>query len=144
MVDETLILRKFTDFDEYQNQLSEYTNVTLDEYSKEWKIQRIVERTLQILIETGIDIANHIISDQGFRIPTSYSDTFKVLQENNIINKNLYQSLEKIAKFRNLIVHNYDRIDPAFIISILRNNLNDFTNYKYSILKWMDRVSGKD
>ena len=144
MVDETLILRKFTDFDEYQNQLSEYTNVTLDEYSKEWKIQRIVERTLQILIETGIDIANHIISDQGFRIPTSYSDTFKVLQENNIIDKNLYQSLEKIAKFRNLIVHNYDRIDPAFIISILRNYLNDFTNYKYSILKWMDRVSGKD
>ena len=144
MVDETLILRKFTDFDEYQNQLNEYTNVTLDEYSKDWKIQRIVERTLQILIETGIDIANHIISDQGFRIPTSYSDTFKVLQENNIINKNLYQSLEKIAKFRNLIVHNYDRIDPAFIISILRNNLNDFTNYKDSILKWMDRARGKD
>ena len=106
---------------------------------QDWKIQRIVERTFQILIETGIDIANHIISDQELRIPISYSDTFKVLQENNIINNQLYQSLEKMAKFRNLIVHSYDNIDSAFIISILRNNLDDFTDFKNSVLEWMSK-----
>ena len=139
MVDKTLILRKLANFDEYQNQLSEFIGITIDEYIQDWKIQRIVERTFQILIETGIDIANHIISDQELRIPISYSDTFKVLQENNIINNQLYQSLEKMAKFRNLIVHSYDNIDSAFIISILRNNLDDFTDFKNSVLEWMSK-----
>jgi uncharacterized protein YutE (UPF0331/DUF86 family) len=139
LVDKTLILRKLANFDEYQNQLSEFIGITIDEYMQDWKIQRIVERTFQILIETGIDIANHIISDQELRIPISYSDTFKVLQENNIINNQLYQSLEKMAKFRNLIVHSYDNIDSAFIISILRNNLDDFTDFKNSVLEWMSK-----
>jgi len=139
LVDKILILRKLANFDEFLNQLSEFIEITIDEYMQDWKIQRIVERTFQILIETGIDIANHIISDQEFRIPVSYSDTFKVLQENNIINNKLYQSLEKMAKFRNLIVHNYDKIDSAFIISILRNNLDDFTDFKNSVLKWMSQ-----
>ncbi|NLJ38379.1 MAG: DUF86 domain-containing protein [Candidatus Atribacteria bacterium] len=56
-----------------------------------------------------------------------------------MINNKLYQSLEKMAKFRNLIVHNYDKIDSAFIISILRNNLDDFTDFKNSVLKWMSQ-----
>ncbi|NLJ38380.1 MAG: DUF86 domain-containing protein [Candidatus Atribacteria bacterium] len=76
MVDKILILRKLANFDEFLNQLSEFIEITIDEYMQDWKIQRIVERTFQILIETGIDIANHIISDQEFRIPVSYSDTF--------------------------------------------------------------------
>ena len=139
MVDKILILRKLANFDEFLNQLSEFIEITIDEYMQDWKIQRIVERTFQILIETGIDIANHIISDQELRIPISYSDTFKVLQENNIINNQLYQSLEKMAKFRNLIVHSYDNIDSAFIISILRNNLDDFTDFKNSVLEWMSK-----
>ena len=50
-----------------------------------------------------------------------------------------YQSLEKMAKFRNLIVHSYDNIDSAFIISILRNNLGDFTDFKNSVLEWMSK-----
>jgi len=44
-----------------------------------------------------------------------------------------------MAKFRNLIVHSYDNIDSAFIISILRNNLDDFTDFKNSVLEWMSK-----
>ena len=139
MVDRTLILRKFTDFDEYQKQLGEFSNITVNDYSKDWKTQRIVERTLQMLIEVGIDIANNIISDQGMRVPLSYSDTFKVLHENKIIDDGLYQSMEKMAKFINLIVHNYDKIDPAIVVQILQKFLDDFTSYKVAILEWINK-----
>ena len=79
MVDEALILRKLGELDQYLRQLREYENTTPEQYSKDWKIQRIIERTLQIMIETCVDIAGHIIADKGFRIPKSYADTFKVL-----------------------------------------------------------------
>lgn len=37
---------------------------------------------LVILIESSIDICNHIISQNDFRPPLDYADTFKVLAEN--------------------------------------------------------------
>ena len=75
MVDKPLILRKLTELDEYLEQTREFLSITLEEYSRDWKAQRIVERTLQMMIETCADIANHIISDRGYRIPDSYGDT---------------------------------------------------------------------
>ena len=105
MVDEVLILRKLSELDDYYGQINEYVSVTVEGYSKDWKVQRIIERTLQMMIETCVDVAGHIISDQGFRIPKSYSDTFSVLHENNIVDDWLYSSLKKMAQFSNGIFH---------------------------------------
>ena len=57
MVDESLILRKISQLDEYRKQLKEYESINIDDYSGDWKIQRIVERTLQMMIETCLVLA---------------------------------------------------------------------------------------
>lgn len=43
--------------------------------------------------------------------------------------------MEKITKFRNIIVHHYDKIDAEIMIRILKKNLNDFQLFKDVILK---------
>jgi len=134
MVDETLILRKLSELDEYYNQIREYDKVTVAQYSDDWKMQRIIERTLQMMIEACTDVAGHIISDRGFRIPKSYSDTFKVLCEENIVDAQLYGALEKMAKFRNIVVHHYDKVDAEIVIGILKKNLKDFTAFKEAVI----------
>ena len=137
MVDEALILRKLAELDQYYGQLKEYENTTADQYSDDWKIQRIIERTLQMMIETCADIAGHIIADKGFRIPKSYADTFKVLFEEKLLDKKLYTVMEKIAKFRNIVVHHYDKVDAEIVTAILKNDLGDFTSYKEAILQFL-------
>ncbi|MDI6776576.1 MAG: DUF86 domain-containing protein [Syntrophales bacterium] len=137
MVDKTLILRKLAELEELLTQVKEYENVAVEQYQRDWRIQRIVERTLQMMIETCADIAEHIISDRGYRIPTSYSDTFRVLHENRILKSDLFETMEKMAKFRNIIVHQYDRVDAEIVIGILRKNLNDFLNYKDAIINML-------
>jgi uncharacterized protein YutE (UPF0331/DUF86 family) len=134
MVDKALILRKLAELEEYLKQVKEYAKVTVDQYSKDWKAQRIVERTLQMMIEICADIAGHIISDKGYRVPTTYADTFRVLYENDILNKELFETMEKMAKFRNIIVHHYDKVDTEIVIGILRKDLKDFSAYKNAIL----------
>ena len=134
MVDETLILRKLSELDEYYKQIKEYVNITAAEYSGDWKIQRIVERTLQMMIETCVDIAGHIIADAGYRIPTSYSDSFKVLHEEKILSDKLFFTLEKMAKFRNIVVHHYDKVDTEIVVGILKKDLKDFKGYKDAII----------
>ena len=137
MVDEVLILRKLSELDDYYGQINEYVSVTVEGYSKDWKSQRIIERTLQMMIETCVDVAGHIISDQGFRIPKSYSDTFSVLHENNILDEWLYSSLKKMAQFRNVVVHQYDKIDSTIVVGILQNDLNNFVAFKDTIIRYI-------
>jgi uncharacterized protein YutE (UPF0331/DUF86 family) len=144
MVDEALILRKLAELDQYLNQLKEYENTTADQYSDDWKIQRIIERTLQMMIETCADIAGHIISDKGFRIPKSYADTFKVLLEEKILGRELYAVMEKIAKFRNIVVHHYDRVDAEIVTAILKNDLADFISYKEAIIQFLEKDKTPD
>ena len=48
-----------------------------------------------------------------------------------------------MAKFRNVVVHQYERIDPAIVVSILNRNLSDFENYKKTILKFLSGDSRK-
>jgi uncharacterized protein YutE (UPF0331/DUF86 family) len=137
MVDETLILRKLAELEEYASQIEGFRAITIKEYREDWKSQRIIERTLQMMIETCVDIAGHIISDQNFRIPDSYADTFRVLSENSIIAANLFKTMEKISKFRNVIVHHYDRVDAEIVVDILRNRIDDFNQYRHAIISWL-------
>ncbi|MEJ5360987.1 MAG: DUF86 domain-containing protein [Spirochaetota bacterium] len=137
LVNTPLILRKILDLENYYTQIQEYSAITLEEYTASWKTQRIVERTLQMMIETCTDIANHIISDKGLRPPDSYSDTFKVLLENSIINEKLFDTMSKMAKFRNIIVHQYDTIDATIVITILKKHLKDFILFKDAVIHYI-------
>jgi uncharacterized protein YutE (UPF0331/DUF86 family) len=128
-------MRKLAELETYIKQIQEYSTITVKEYSRDWKIQRIVERTLQMMIELCVDIANHIIADKKYRIPTSYSDTFQVLEEEDIISKKQYKTMKNMSQFRNIIVHHYDKIDETIVINILKRNLKDFFEFRDSVLK---------
>ena len=141
MVDKLLIGRKLAQIDTYLNQVKDYSKISVVQYKTDWKTQRIVERTLHILIEVCLDIANHLISDEEMRLPTGYADTFKVLLENKVITRTLFESLERMAKFRNVVVHQYETIDPAIVISILHRNLGDFEKYKRAIIRYLSSLN---
>jgi uncharacterized protein YutE (UPF0331/DUF86 family) len=128
-------MRKLAELETYINQMQEYSTITVKEYSKDWKIQRIVERTLQMMIELCVDITNHVIADKKYRVPTSYGDTFQVLEEEGLISDEQCNTMKKMAHFRNIIVHHYDKIDEAIVVNILRQNLKDFLEYRDSIIK---------
>ena len=127
----------------YLGQIKEFSKVSLAAYKNEWRTQRIVERTLQILIELCMDIANHIISDGKMRLLEGYADIFKVLMENKVMDKSLGSRMENMAKIRNVVVHQYEKIDPAIVVSILHKNLSDFEKYQKAITKFLAAAKKK-
>ena len=139
MVDGTLMLKKLAQLEEYVTQIEEYRALSVEQYTNDWKLQRIIERTLQMMIETCVDIAGHIISDSKFRIPDSYADSFRVLSENKIIATDLCKTMEQICKFRNVIVHHYDRVDAEIVVGILRKRINDFNKFKDAVVNWLKK-----
>ncbi len=137
MVDKTLILRKLSTLDEYLKQINEYANISSKNYAADWKIQRIVERTLQMMIETCLDVSGHIISDEKLRVPETYADMFRILIENDILKGSQLEAFEKMARFRNIIVHDYEKIDAGIVLGILQKNLDDFEGFKASVIDYL-------
>jgi uncharacterized protein YutE (UPF0331/DUF86 family) len=138
LVDKSLVMRKIAELERYHGQIGEFAGIALEEYQQDWKVQRIVERTLQVMIESSSDIANHIVSDGRMRTPSSYVDTFLVLRENGVISADLFSVMEKMAKFRNIVVHQYETVDAAIVILVLRKHLDDFIKFKDAILAYLN------
>jgi uncharacterized protein YutE (UPF0331/DUF86 family) len=141
MVDRDLILRKLANLEEYEAQVSEFRGVTVAAYQADWKTQRIVERTLQMAVEACADVANHVIADRHLRVPSTYAEAFEILGEAGVLRQELAQAMVRMARFRNILVHDYARIDPDILVGILGQRLGDFARFRESIVEWLDQSS---
>lgn len=100
---------------------------------------------LIVAIESTIDMCNHVISRNGYRIPEDYGDTFTVMREVGAIEKGFAEELVKMAKFRNRLVHLYWEVDDRQLYEILQTRLDDFKKFLNSIstfLGW-DRLQNQ-
>lgn len=87
-----------------------------------------------MMIELCVDIANHIISEKALPVPTSYADTFEILKRYFLISDSLAEIMVHMAKFRNILVHQYTQVDALIVVSILQAHLNDFTLFRNEIV----------
>jgi len=82
-----------------------------------------------VVIESSIDMCNHIISRNAYRVPEDYGDTFRVMREEGAFDTEFSEELVKMAKFRNRLVHLYWEIDDTRIYKILEGNLGDLNKF---------------
>jgi len=92
-----------------------------------------------VAIESTIDMCNHVISRNGYRIPEDYGDTFAVMGEVGAIEEGFAEELMKMAKCRNRLVHLYWEVDDFQLYRVLQTRLGDFKEFLDSIstfLRW--------
>ena len=94
---------------------------------------------LIVVTEGVIDIGNHIIAKEKARVPADYAETFDILVEIGLIPENLGENLKKMAKFRNLLVHLYWKIDDRKIYQIIKENLVDIKNFLKILLSYLNK-----
>jgi uncharacterized protein YutE (UPF0331/DUF86 family) len=98
-------------------------------------MQRIVERTLHLAIETCMDVAEHIVADRKLGIPDTGAASFELLTNTGILAQDLGTSLMKMVGFRNLLVHDYARIDHARVLAIVKTDVNDLRRFRDVVLR---------
>jgi len=86
-----------------------------------------------VAIETCIDVAEHVTASEGLRSPDSFAEAFSVLDEAGFVDQDLAADLQDMARFRNLLVHGYQRVDDARVTEILRTRLDDFERFRTAV-----------
>lgn len=131
------ILVKLEKLDEYFRYLSEIQKVNKKSFLHDYHFFGLAERYLQLSIEILLDVGKLVIASEMFRRPEDNQDIFDVLREEKIISTKLYARFSGIAQFRNILVHEYEKIDRETLYKKLKMHLDDFRNYKKEILKYL-------
>lgn len=79
--------------------------------------------------ELAIDLANYLIKQNKFGIPTSSTGSFDLLSQNNIISFEVAEKLKKMVSFRNISVHEYQKINYQIVIAVIENGLDDLISF---------------
>lgn len=113
-------------------------------YQSNKMLRRSVERALQIAIEACLDIGRRIIVLEGFRYPQDNRDVFQVLCEEGVIPEDLLPTMVNMARFRNVLVHEYVRVDDATVYGILKKRLEDFDAYARAVVDYLERQTEEE
>jgi len=111
---------------------------TFREYQDNKRLRKAIERSLQVAVEVCLDIGRRIIALEGFRYPETNQDVFQILREEKIVPEDLLTTLREMARFRNLIVHDYAKIDNARVYGILKKRLGDFGAFAEAIRAYLE------
>lgn len=119
-LDKNLIEGKIDIIERNLDFLKKYKEMNDDDFINSYKDVQAVKYSLFEAIEACIDIASHIISVKGFERAESYAEMFEILGKKEIINSKLAKNLSEMAKFRNILVHGYARVDNFKVLKFIK------------------------
>jgi uncharacterized protein YutE (UPF0331/DUF86 family) len=137
MVKKELLLSRFEKLDDYLCILEKMKRYSEQEFIEEPERYGSAERFLQLAIEVLNDIGNHIISDLNLGKVNWYSDIPRILHENKTLSDKTKECWIKMIGCRNIIVHDYVKLDRSLIYNVIQNNLSDFTKIKKCLAQYL-------
>lgn len=109
-------------------------NRAKEEYSKNPRLDDLTELDALILnleraCQASIDLAMHLVSIQQLGVPQSSSDAFRILESNKLIQKDTAKSLLSMVGFRNIAIHEYQKLNTEIIHSIMKKDYKVFIQF---------------
>ena len=95
--------------------------------------RRFVEHTLQLAIQAALDVASHVVSEERLGEPETNRDVFRLLGRSGMVRAELAQRLERMAGFRNVVVHLYQEVDLGILKDVVENRLDDLVAFAAAI-----------
>jgi len=138
MVDSDKLTKFIRELENYLLQIKELQKLEKQKYLDDWRTYYQVDRCLHLSLETFLSISEMVISEFKFRKPDGYIDIPKILYENNVISNELKEKLIDLAKFRNVLVHEYLYLDHERVYEHLHKDpeiIKEFLNVVKEFIK---------
>lgn len=90
--------------------------------------------------EAAIDIAMHLVRIKGLGLPQDSRDAFNLLLRARLIPHDLCPRLQAMVGFRNIAIHDYQKLNLDIVRAVLNEHLADFETYRDYLLSRYDAV----
>jgi uncharacterized protein YutE (UPF0331/DUF86 family) len=108
-----------------------------EEYHTNLVRRRACEKTIEIAIDSLIDIASMIVASERFGLPIDEGNIIDLIAEHNVIDKELGEKIKDMKGFRNILVHRYGHVDDEIVYRILLTGLSDFYDFEKQVDRYL-------
>ena len=115
---------KVLEIESYLNELGGILPSSFDEYKQSIKTRAACERYFEKITESVTDLAFIIIKERNLEIPSDEKQAFDVLCEHTIITKEVRTALKDARGMRNIIAHQYGKIDDKLVFEAVTSEIS--------------------
>ena len=118
-------------------QLRELGQAPREQFIADARTTNSAKYLLIVATEAALDICNHLAARRGGRSPEDYADCMAIMAELGVVDAELSVRLMRMARFRNLLVHLYARVNDAEVHRVIREDLVDLERYLVSVGRYL-------
>src|SRR3989344_6366772 len=116
---------KIDEIDKLLDELIEIMPNDFNEYNSDFKTKAACERYFEKIIEAAIDLAFLVIKDRRLQLPEEDKRVFDILSREKLISEDLAIKLKEAKGMRNIIAHEYGKIDDELVFNAITDELID-------------------
>ncbi|MGI6341080.1 MAG: type VII toxin-antitoxin system HepT family RNase toxin [Minisyncoccales bacterium] len=140
MLNKEFVEKKVSLIEEDIKRLKDFGNMTAEEIFLNYEKQATVERLMERIIARAIDINQYLIRQLNKDvIPQNYRQTFLILSDLGIYDEKFGERISKSIGIRNVLIHDYDKIDFKLLYSSISDCISDYIKYCNYIIDFLSR-----
>jgi len=140
VVDKITIKRKLKKLAEVINKLEQCKKVSREDFFVDFRISDSAMHNLVMGIEIIIDIGNHLLAEVFQESADEYATIIEKLGEVKVVPENFAKENVKMARFRNLIIHAYEKIDLDEVYQNLQKAPDIFRQFAKYFTEFLEKV----
>lgn len=130
-----LIRARCAEIDSSLNRLEEFRRLPREQFLSNQDTLDVACYRLLIAIEAALALCFHVSAKRLHQVPEEYAGCFSALEQAGIIPTDLSIPLQQMARFRNLLVHVYWKIDYGQVYDVITTRLDDLRAFRAAIAR---------
>jgi uncharacterized protein YutE (UPF0331/DUF86 family) len=139
MLDREVIETHLQNMEEALTNLGRYRTLTVEEIQEDLSLIWILEKGLEILIQNVLDIGAHILASEIRNDWDDYGEIILKLGHHRIVPMDFSRKIQGMAGLRNILIHEYLRVDVPRLYDYLQNRLGDFTDFMSHVQRYLEK-----
>lgn len=124
-----LVRARCAEIEESVHRLEQFRAVSRERFLADQDGLDIACYRLLVATEAALALCYHVCARRLQKVPEEYAACFILLRDAGVLPAGLAGCLEQMARFRNLLVHMYWKIDYGKVFDILWHNLEEFRQF---------------
>ena len=137
MVDVDVVTNKLAELTHYLDRIRAQCPDAAEDFEDDQDALEIVCYNLILALQACLDIASHLIADEGWASAPSLAESFTRLGEHGALERETARELASAAGMRNILVHSYSRVDPALVHGAATSGLGTLERFRADLGRWL-------
>ncbi len=143
MVDVDIVTSKLAELGQRVSRVRRHCPADAEALAEDQDTLDLVSFNLLLAVQACLDIASHLIADEGWEPASTLSSSLARIGEHGVLTKQTVAALRSAARMRNLLAHAYGHVDPVLVHEAAISGLVDLERFAGEVGRWLrQRLEG--